>query len=139
MATPITTGTIGAALKANPDAIFTAQALANAGATTSAEFMLAQTMGQVELKLVANGAVATGVGETLVITVVTSPTSGGTFDNTIFSKTIPASTTIADGDEIAAYIPSRDVTECYAKLVVTSDFDASALDVDAYLVNVGIR
>lgn len=136
MGKAIATNKIGGDLYCAGDLIFDNQALANAGATTSSEFLFAQTMGAQELKVVANGAVATGVGETLVITVVTADASGGTFDNTIFSKTIPASTTIADGELAASFIAPRETTECYTKVVVTSDFDATGLNVDAYIVGV---
>jgi len=136
MAKAIATNKIGGDLYCEGDLIFDAQALASSGATTSAEFLLAQTMGAQELKVVANSALATGSGETLVITVVTADASGGTFDNTIFTATVEASTSIAAGEKLASFIVPREVEECYAKVVVTSDFNATDMDVDCYIVGV---
>lgn len=136
MAKAIATNKIGGDLYCQGDMIFDGQSLASSGATTSSEFLLAKTMGAQEVKIVANGAVATGAGETLVITIVTADESGGTFDNTIFTETIAASTTIADGDVIASFIAPRETAEIYTKVVITSDFDATGLDVDAYIVGV---
>lgn len=137
MATAITSGTIGGDLYAAGDLIFEDQNLASSGATTSSEFLLAQTMGAAQVNIIAGAdGCATGAGETLVITIVTSPTSGGTFDDTIWTETIPASTTFAAGDAIAQFLPPRDIEECYAKLVITSDYDATGEEVTAYQVGV---
>lgn len=109
----------------------------NATALTSGEFLLAQTLGGIELKMIAgDDTFVTTTGPT-VVTVVTSPTSGGTFDNTIATYTIPADTTFAVGADIFEYIPAREETECYAKLVltVTTD-DLSAYSVDAFITSV---
>lgn len=137
MGKAIATNKIGGDLYSESDLIFDDQALASSAATTSSEFLLAQTMGAAQVNIVAgtNG-VATGAGETLVITLVTSPTSGGTFDDTIWTETIPASQTIAAGAAVAAFLPPRDISECYAKLVITSDYDATGEDVIAYQVGV---
>lgn len=119
------------------DKIFDDQALANSGATASGVFMLAQTMGSTQLKIVAGaGGCATGAGETLVIKVETSPTLGGTFDNMVFTKTIPASTTFAAGTDIASFVPPREVDEIYTKITITSNFDATGQSVTAYQVGV---
>lgn len=136
MGKAIATNEIGGDLYCQGDVIFDGQALASSAATTSSEFLLAQTMGAQEVKIVANGEVATGAGETLVVTIVTADASGGTFNDTIFTETIAASTTIADGDLIASFIAPRETTEAYTKVVITSDFDATGLDVDAYIVGV---
>ena len=83
----------------------------NATALTSGEFLLAQTMGGTELKLIAgDDGFITTTGPT-VVTVVTSPTSGGTFDDTVVSYTIPADTTFVEGDDLFKYIPPREQTE----------------------------
>ena len=128
-----TSGIIGGDAYFQGDMFFSGTALADTGATTSGEFLLAQTLGSSELKIMANGAVATGVGETLVVSVQTSATSGGSFTE-VFSATIPASTTIADGEVVASYIAPREVEDIYTKVVITSDYDASALNVDGYTV-----
>ena len=137
MGKSIATNAIGGDLYAAGDLVFENQNLADTAATTSAEFLLAQTMGAAQLNIVAGAdGVATGSGETLVITLVTSPTSGGTFDDTIWTETIPASQTFAAGEAIASFVPPRDVAECYAKLVITSDYDATGEEVTAYQVGV---
>ncbi len=117
------------------DKFFNGQALADTGATTSDEFIFANALGMMELQILANGAVTTGVDETLVISVTAASESGGSFSE-IFSKTIPASTTFADGEEIAAYIPTSSVEDCYTKVTITSDYDASALKVDGVVIEV---
>jgi len=117
--------------------IFDDENLASSGAVTSAEFMLPQAMGGVQLNVVAGAAgLATGAGETVVVEVKTAPESGGTFDNVVFSKTIPASQTYAAKALLADFIPPRDLAEMYAKIVVTSDYDATGQQVSAYLVGV---
>lgn len=136
MGKAIATNKIGGDLYCEGDLIFDALALADTAAVTSSEFLLAQTMGAQEIKVMANGAVATGAGETLVVTVVTADASGGTFNDTIFTYTVAASTTIADGDKICSFIAPRETSEIYTKVIVTSDFDALALKVDAYIVGV---
>lgn len=137
MAKPIATNEIGGDLYCEGDLIFDDQNLASSAATTSSEFLLAQTMGAAQINIIAGAdGAATGVGETLVITLVTAPASGGTFDDTIWTETIPASQTFAAGAEIATFLPPREVSECYAKLVITSDFDATGEEVTAYQVGV---
>ena len=117
--------------------VFKDQALANAGAIMSPEFLFPQTMGGTQLNLVAGAAgVITGALETLEISLATADESGGTFDNVIFAKTIPASQTFVAGDIIASFVPPRELKEVYSKLTVTSDFDALLLNVSAYQVGV---
>lgn len=115
--------------------VFEDQALANAGDTVSDEFLLPQTMGGTQLNIVAGDAgCATGVGETLVLSVATADESGGTFDNVIYTHTVQASQTYAAGEHIAAFLPPREVSEVYCKLTITSDFDAQAQQVSAFMV-----
>lgn len=115
--------------------VFEDQALADTGDTVSEEFLLPQTMGGTQLNIVAGAAgCATGVGETLEISVAAADESGGTFDNVIFSKTIPASQTFAAGELIASFLPPREVLEAYCKLTITSDFAATAQQVSAFMV-----
>jgi hypothetical protein len=117
--------------------VFEDQALANAGAIVSAEFLFPQTMGGTQLNLVAGAAgVITGVGETLEISLATADESGGTFNNVIFTKTIPASQTFVAGDIIASFVPPRELEEVYSKLTITSDFNALLFNVSAYQVGV---
>lgn len=117
------------------DKFFDALALANAGAITSAEFLFAQTLGMAEIQIRANGAVATGAGETLVISVTAASASGGTFAE-VASFTVPASTSFVDGEVIAAYVAPADLEDCFTIVSVTSDFDALAFDVDGVVTMV---
>jgi hypothetical protein len=135
MGTAITSGTIGGDLYANPDLIFDDQNLANAGATTSSEFLLAQTMGKTQINIIA-GTDAISTGDTYVITIITAPTSGGTFDNTILSQNVTV-TTVDAGDPVAQIAIPREVDECYAKLVITTTGDSTSDEVTAYQVCVG--
>jgi len=135
MGTALTSAVIGKNTNFAPDQFFVAQALADTAATTSGEFLFPQTLGKAELKIVANTEVATGVGETLVISVQVASASGGSFAE-VFSKTIPASTTIAIGDDVAQYVAPREVGNCYTKVVITSDYDALALKVDGIVIEV---
>lgn len=115
--------------------VFEDQALTNAGDTVSDEFLLPQTMGGTQVNIVAGvGGCATGAGQTLVISIATADASGGTFDNVIFTKTIPASKTFAAGELIASFLPPREELEAYCKLTITSDFDATAQQVSAFMV-----
>lgn len=117
--------------------VFEDQALANAGDTVSEEFLFPQTMGGTQLNLVAGAAgVITGLGGTLVISIATADESGGTFDNVVFTKTIPASLNFAPGDPIASFVPPRELEEVYCKLTITSDFNALLFNVSAYQVGV---
>lgn len=134
MATAITSGTIGGDLYANPDIIWEDQNLANAGATTSSEFLLAQTMGATQINVIA-GADDISTGDTYVVTVVTSPTSGGTFDDTIISQNVTVTTADA-GDAVCQIAIPREIEECYAKLVITTTGDSTADEVTAYIVGV---
>lgn len=115
--------------------VFEDQALANAGDTVSDEFLLPQTMGGTQINIVAGAdGCATEAGQTLEISVATADESGGTFDNVIFTQAIPASQTYAAGEHIAAFLPPREISEVYCKLTITSDFDATAQQVSAFMV-----
>lgn len=105
---------------------------------TSGEFLLAQTMGSTEIKLIAGtDGLVTGGANVVTVAIVTSPTSGGTFNDTIYSKALPTGTTYAAGDVIASYIPQREISECYAKMtVVVATDNLSAYDLTAYQVAV---
>lgn len=135
MGKAITTTEIGYNVGFAPDKFFDGEALVNAGTVTSDEFLFANALGMIELKILANGTVATGAGETLVISVTAASESGGSFTE-VFSKTIPASTSFADGDEIAAYVAPSSLYDCYTKVSITSDYDAAALNVDGVVVEV---
>ena len=137
MGKAIATNEIGGDLYCAGDLVFEDENLVSSGAITSSEFLLSQTVGAAQLNVIAGASgLATGVGETVVVTVVTSPTSGGTFDDTIFTYTVVASTTIAAGDSVVNFLPPRDIEECYAKLVLTSDYDATGEEVTAYQTGV---
>lgn len=137
MGKDIATNAIGGDLYSAIHLIFDDENLASSGDTVSREFMLAQTIGGSQVNIVSGGlGVTTGVGETLVISIATSPTSGGTFDNVVFTKTIPASKTFTDGQLIASFLPPRELAEVYTKITITSDFDATGQQVRAYQVGV---
>lgn len=134
MASAIATTKIGGDLYSESDFIFENQNLANAGATTSSEFLLAQTMGATQINIIA-GQDGIATGDTYVVTIVTADVSGGTFDNTILSQNVTV-TTVAAGGAVAQIAIPREVSEIYAKLVITTTGDSTADDVTAYLVGV---
>ena len=134
MGTALTAATIGKNTHFAPDVILDDVALESSGTTTSGEFLLAQTLGRTEVRVVATTAIATA-SDSLVVSVVTSPTTGGTFDDTIFVKTITG-VSYAIGDTVAAFIPPQEITECYAKITIVSDYNASDESVDAYTIEV---
>ena len=114
--------------------VFEDQALADTADTVSEEFLLPQTMGGTQINIVAGAAgCATGVAETLVISIVTADESGGTFDNVIFTHTVAASQTFAADEMITSFLPPREVLEAYCKLTITSDFDATGQQVSAFM------
>ena len=129
--------TIGGDLFSAQDMIFDDTNLASSGDTTSSEFLLSQAMGWLELKIVAGAdGCATGVAETLIISIKTAPESGGTFDDVIFLHTVTASTTFAAGETILSFIPPKVISEVYTKILITSNYDATGQEVTAYLVQV---
>lgn len=138
MGTALTSATIGKNTKFAPDVIWSDQAGPNDATITSSEFMLAQTLGGAQLKLVAGtDGLVTGASNRVTVKVITSPTTGGTFDNTIIEALLPASTTYSAGDDIFSYIPPREVEECYAKITVTvATDDLSSYDIDAFTIEV---
>ena len=138
MGKAIATNKIGGDLYANPDIIWEDQAGPNSATVTSAEFMLAQTMGLTQLKVVAGTAgLVTGGSNRVTIKVITAPASGGTFDNVAVEHLLPISTTYAAGDEILSFIAPRELAECYAKVSATvATDDLSAYDLTAYQVGV---
>ena len=134
MGTALTSATIGKNTHFAPDVILDGVTLESSGTTTSGEFLLAQTLGRTEVRVVADTAIATST-DSLVVSVVTSPTSGGSFNDTIFSKTITG-VSFAIGDTVAAFIPPQEITECYAKITIVSDYNATDEDVSAFTVEV---
>lgn len=134
MAKAIATNEIGGDLYCEGDLIFEDQNLANAGATTSSEFLLAQTMGAAQINIIA-GAAGIATGDTYVVTVITADESGGTFDATPISQNVTV-TTASAGDLIASIAVPREVAECHSKLVVTTTGDSTADEVTAYQVGV---
>ena len=134
MATALTSATIGKNTKFASDVILDGVSLESSGTTTSGEFMLAQTLGKTEVRVVADTVIATA-SDSLIVSVVTSPTSGGSFDDTIFTKTITG-VSFAIGDTVAAYIPTQEIEECYAKITIVSDYNATDEDVSAFTVEV---
>lgn len=134
MGTALTAATIGKNTHFAPDVILDDVSLESSGTTTSGAFLLAQTLGRTEVRVVANTAIATA-SDSLVVSVVTSPTLAGTYNDTIFVKTITGVSFVA-GDTVAAYIPTQEITECYAKITIVSDYNASDEDVSAFTIEV---
>jgi cadmium resistance protein CadD (predicted permease) len=134
MGIALESATIGKNTKFAPDVILDDVALESSGTTTSGEFLLAQTLGRTEVRIVATTAIATG-GDSLTVSVVTADVSGGTFNNTIFTKVITG-VSFAIGDTIAAYIPTQEVTECYSKVTILSDYVATDESVSAFTIEV---
>ena len=133
MATEIIDYTIGSDLKAGPDQIFTAQALADTGTVTSNAFILGNPMGRNEVKVTV--ATAGSLTAALTINIQTSATSDGSF-TTVESFTIPLGA-ITAGQVLASYIPVRESEdELYSKITLVTTDDESAMAVDAYLVYV---
>jgi hypothetical protein len=132
MATAIENAVISSDLKADPDQIWSAEALPNATTKTSSEFLLGQTMGGVEIKVVAvNG--DTLIGD-LTIELQTSDTTGTGYA-TQLTETVVATTVIADGDELARFILPREVSgELYSVIKLTTAGADQAVTVDAYPV-----
>jgi hypothetical protein len=138
MATAITSGTIGGDLYSQSDVIWEDQAGPNNSTVTSAEFLMSQTMGAAQVKIVAGtDGLVTGASNRVTIKVLTAPTSGGTFDEVLVEHLLPVSTTYAAGDEIFSFIPPRESDEIYAKISATVATDnLSAYDLTAYQVGV---
>lgn len=113
------------------DEFFSSTALADTAATTSTVFKLNQVFGQGEVKVIADGTVATGADETLVLSLQCSATEDGTYAE-VYTVTIAASTTIEDKEALLKYIPVREESRIYAKVVITSDFDATGLSVTGF-------
>ena len=138
MGLAIATNEIGGDLYNEGDLIWEDQAGPNNSTVTSSEFMLAQTNGAAQLNLVAgtNG-LTTGGSNRVTIKVLTAPTSGGTFDDTVVEHLLPISTAYVAGDVIFSYVPPREQSECYAKISATvATDDLSTADLTAYQVGV---
>lgn len=131
--TAIESFTISGDLYSKQDEIWVGEALPNATTKLSDAFKLGQTMAGVEVKVVCSTAgTATAA---IQIDLQTSATSGGTYTTQV-SKT-QALGAIAAGDELARLILPKEVEdELYAKILITTTADESAIDVDAYLVPV---
>ena len=138
MATAITTGTIGSDLYCEGDLIWEDEAGPSDETITSDEFLLDQTMGAAQLKIVAGtDGLVTGASNRVTIKVLTAATSGGTFDNVAVEQLLPVSTTYAAGDEIFSFIPPRELAEVYTKISATvATDDLSSYDLTAYQVGV---
>lgn len=132
MATQIVDAVISSDLKADPDQIWSAQALADTGTINSSEFVLGQTMGGVEVKVVVvAGATLAG---NVTIELKTSSVTGGAY-TTALSELITATTVLATGDEIARFILPREVSDqLYTTLAITTAGSDQAVTVDAYPV-----
>jgi len=119
-------------LIANPDVIWSGEALANAGTITSGAFKLGQTLGGVEVKVVTNtgGTLAGNVTVELKL----SATEDGSYV-TESSDLVNLGTVLADGDDIARFILPREIEDLlYAKLAITTAGADQAILVDAYPV-----
>jgi hypothetical protein len=132
MATPIVDAVISSDLKADPDQIWAAQALANTGTITSDEFILGQTMGGVEIKVVVVAGATLNADVTIELK--TSATTGTGYA-TKLTEVVAGTTVLAAGDEIARFILPREVSdEIYTTLDITTAGADQAVTVDAYPV-----
>jgi hypothetical protein len=138
MSKAIATNKIGGDLYAAGDLIWDDQAGPNGATVTSAEFLLAQTMGETQLKLVAGTAgFVTGGSNRVTIKVLTASATGGSFDKVLVEHLLPISTTYAAGDVIFSFVLPREETELYTKISATVATDnLSAYDLTAYQVGV---
>ena len=119
-------------LIANPDVIWSAEALPSSTTKVSDEFKLGQTMAGVEIKVVAVAG-ATLVGA-LTIELQTSATTGTGYATQLTSSFI-ATDVIATGDELARFILPREVVdELYTVVKLTTTGADEAITVDAYQV-----
>ena len=119
-------------LIANPDVIWSAEALPSSTTKVSSEFLLGQTMAGVEIKVVAVAG-ATLVGA-LTIELQTSATTGTGYATQLTSSFI-ATDVIATGDELARFILPREVVdELYTVVKLTTTGADEAITVDAYQV-----
>ena len=132
MAIPIVDAVISSDLKAAPDQIWEAQALADTGSILSNAFVLGQTMGGTEIKVVVvAGATLAG---NVTIELKTSDAEAGTYVTQI-SEIITATTVVAAGDELARFILPREVNgQIYTKVAITTAGSDQAVTVDAYPV-----
>ena len=134
MATPIVDTKLSGDLIANPDVIWSAEALPSSTTKQSAEFLLGQTMAGVEIKVVAVAG-ATLVGA-LTIELQTSATKGSGYATQLASSFI-ATNVIATGDELARFVLPREVVdELYTVVKLTTTAADEAITVDAYQVMV---
>lgn len=134
MGTALTSATIGKNTTFASDRIITATALESSGTTTTAEFLLAQTLGRIEVRVVAATVIATA-SDSLTISVVTADATGGTFNNTVATKVVTG-LSFAVGDTVAAFIMPQELAEPYTKVTITSDYNASDESVDVLVVEV---
>jgi hypothetical protein len=119
-------------LIANPDIIWSAEALPNAGTKNSADFKLGQTMAGVEIKVVAVAG-ATLIGA-LTIELQTSSEKATGYVTQVATSLI-ATTVIAAGDEIARLILPREIVDqLYSVVKLTTTAADQAITVDAYPV-----
>lgn len=136
MATVITSGTISADwLQFAPDSILDGQALANAGDTTSDEFMVGYDQGGVAVYVEADTTVDIDSTETLDAYLVTyaseADASAGTVAEQIPFFSVTGSATYEIGGKIAEYIPSE--VGPWARVKLTTSGDESLDKVNVYL------
>lgn len=107
-------------------------ALENAGVTTTDEFVLGQTLAGVELKLEATSG-HTAVAD-IVVSIQTASASGGSFAE-IATFTIPATTVVANEDELVRYVMPKELTgKIFTKVTITTTDDESPLKVALFPV-----
>jgi len=138
MGIALKSATIGKNTHFAPDVIWDDQAGPNAATVTSAEFKLAQTLGNAQLKLVAGtDGLTTGASNRVTVKVLTASATGGSFDNVAIEHLLPVSTEYAAGDDIFSFIPPQELAECFSKISVTvATDDLSGADLSAFTVEV---
>lgn len=128
-------GTISDDLKAAPDVIWSAQALANAGTITSGEFLFGGVQDALEVVIKANTAISIADGQTIEIAIQGASASGGSFaQEAIIYRGAPSGGTLdfAAGDTIAVFASNRALS-VFNKLTITTSADESSEKVDAYM------
>lgn len=132
MATAIEDTKLSGDLIANPDVIWSGEAIPSSTSLESSEFLLGQTLGGVEIKVVCDA--PTTLASDLQIELQTSETEGGTFAT---SNITIATGAILAGDELARFILPREVVgRMFTKIKMTTTAVQATGTVKAYPVYV---
>ncbi len=121
-------------LNAGPDKIFRANALPTSTTLLSSAFRLGNPMGRNEVKVV----VETGgtLGADVTFEIQSSSTEAGSYATVAGGLFTAAAGAIVTGDDLVKYIPPRETTDMWFKILVTTTTDEVAKTVNAYIVYV---